>query len=1073
MRIKLLLHIVFLFNLITYAQSPNYNFQQTSPFRLRQTLWTIKEGLPSQGLRAIFQSSDGYIWLASYEGLIRFDGFEFKLFNTENTKAFKNNICENIVEDKNKVLWISTRGGLIYYKNNKFNEYTFPDSLGYISRKIFLDSKNRLWLNSEKKGIFYLQNNKIFLFNNQKYSDKGILSFAEDKYGNIYFGSKNGIIVKFNGKDFSSYLQAQNPQNNYFSFLHFFDNKIYWINDLNELYYFDGQSIKKEKITGEELIYSAQTDKNGNRWISTGSTLYRQKYTDLHFTKITKIPKLIINETFLDFEGNIWLIIYRKGLIKISNGKFDIYNTKLGLHGKICNTICEINKGTVLAGFENGNIDKIQNGKVSLFLNNKQLNNARIKHILKDSKENLWISTYKGLLKIEKSGKQYWFTVKTGLPTNKIRLVFEDSKKNIWVASRTKGIFKINKDNSVQTFSEFKDLETNQMLSIREDKDGNLLISTTGKGCFIKKNRKLQEIPPTKKNGIISVFNTYTDSAGVIWIISNGNGIFRYINNDFTTYNHKNGLANNSPFDLIEDDKGYFWVPYNAGIMRLNKKELNEYALGIRSQYKCTVFDKNDGATPLMFTPAAKITKSSDGKIWLPSLNGIVVINPSDLHKNNILPKAIIEKFIVDDSVYNLSKKADIEAGKQHFIFKYTAICFKNPKKVRFKFKLEGFDKHWIETDNKIRSVNYTNLKYGEYKFMLKACNNDGVWIQKPVYYSFVIKPYFYETAWFKIGVSFVFLALIYLIYRLRISKIKQNEEKLKKIVKERTAKISAQKREIETQNEEILQINNVLYKQKNELEKHKNNLEELVKERTNELEKAKLKAEESDKLKTAFLNNMSHEIRTPLNGILGFTQILKLKDIGEENKEKYFDIVIESANQLLNIVDEIIYISKIQAGIEKPNLKKIKISDVCSDIDSYFNQIAKSKKISFKKNMPYTDLVLNTDIDKLKQILSILLNNAFKFTKKGFVEYGYVKKENLIEFFVKDSGIGIDEKMRDKIFYKFRQGIESLTREHGGLGLGLSISKAYVELLGGKIWFESEVNKGTCFYFTHPVENV
>ncbi len=1070
MRIKLLIHIVFLFNLITLAQDTVYNFQQKSPLRLRQTFWTIKEGLPSQGLRAIFQSSDGYIWLASYEGLIRFDGFEFKLFNTENTKAFKNNICENIVEDKNKVLWISTRGGLIYYENKKFKEYKFPDSLGTISRKIFLDSKNRLWLNSEKKGIFYLKNNRLFLFDNKKFSDKGILSYTEDKFGNIYFGSKNGIIVKFNGNNFSSYFQPKNPQNSYFSFLHFFNHKLYWINDLNELYYYDGQKVKKEKIVGEELIYSAQTDKNGNRWISTGSTLYRQKHSDLIFTQITKIPKLIINETMLDFEGNIWLIIYRKGLIKISNGKFDIYNTKFGLHGKICNTICEIDKGTVLAGFENGNIDKIENEKVSLYLSSKQLNNARIRHILKDSKENLWISTYKGLLKIEKSGKQRWFTIKTGLPTNKIRLVFEDSKKNIWVASRTKGIFKINNNNRVQTFPEFSDLETNQMLSIREDKDGNLLISTTGKGCFRIINRSLQEIPPEKGNGIISVFNTYTDSSGVIWIISNGNGIFRYKNNHSSAYNHKNGLANNSPFDLIEDDYGNFWVPYNAGIMILNKKELNEFALGVKKNYKCIVFDKNDGATPLMFTPAAKIIKTSEGKVWLPSLNGIVVVNPADLQKNKIPPKVIIQRFIVDDSIYSLSKKTVIEAGKQHFMFKYTAICFKNPKKVRFKYKLDGFDKHWIETDNKIRSVNYTNLKYGNYKFMLKACNNDGVWIKNPVYFSFVIKPYFYETKWFKIGASFVFLALVYLIYRLRISKIKKNEEKLKKIVKERTAKISAQKREIETQNEEILQINNVLYEQKNELEKHKNHLEELVKERTKELEKAKLKAEESDKLKTAFLNNMSHEIRTPLNGILGFTQILKLKDINEENKEKYFDIIIKSANQLLNIVDEIIYISKIQAGIEKPSITLVNINDLLNDIYKSFRLIAASKNLSFRLNIQEGELITNTDLSKLKQILSVLLNNAFKFTKKGFVELGYFKNVDYIEFFVKDSGIGIPDEMKDKIFAKFRQVSESITREHGGLGLGLSISKAYVELLGGKIWFESEVNKGTSFYFKLPL---
>jgi signal transduction histidine kinase/ligand-binding sensor domain-containing protein len=1069
MRVKFLLYIVLLFNCITLAQDTVYNFPQKSSLRLRQTFWTLKEGLPSQGLRAIFQDSNGYIWLASYEGLIRYDGFEFTLFNTQNTKAFKNNICENIVEDNKQTLWFSTRGGLLYYKNKKFSEFPFPDSLGKVSRKLFLDSRNRLWLNSEKKGVFFIQNNRIHLFNHKKYFKKGVRSYAEDKSGNMYFGTENNCVIKFDEKKFSIYIKPKNSIKAYFSFLHFFNNKLYWINDLNELYYFDGKEIKKDSFLKGKTVYSVQTDHNGDRWISTGSTLFRQKKTDLKYIEITKLPGLIINETMLDYGGNLWLIIYRKGLMKISIGKFDIYDTNQGLHGKICNALCEIDKGIVLAGYENGNIDKIENNKVSLFLKSKQLNNARIRHILKDSRGNLWISTYKGLLKIEKSGKKIWFTIKTGLPTNKIRLTFEDRHKNIWVASRTKGIFKIRSDNSVQILPEYDVLQTNQMLSIREDNEGNLLISTTGEGFFIKKNKQLIKLQDTLAKNIISVFNTYTDSSGIIWIITNGNGIFRYEKNHLTVYNYDNGLANDSPFDLIEDNYGNFWVPYNAGIMLLNKKELNEYAHGIKKHYKCKVFNKNDGSRPLMFTPAAKIIKTHDGKIWMPSLNGIVVVNPSDIIYNKLEAKVIIESFTVDDSVHNLFDKLIINAGKQHYEFKYTAICMKNPAKVRFKYKLEGFDSNWIETDMKVRKVSYTNLKHGKYKFMVMACNNDGLWNKKPASISFEIKPYVYETRLFKIGVLFIVLAFIYLIYRLRITKIKKNEEKLKVLVKERTEQISTQKREIEMQNEEITNINNILYEQKNELEKHKNHLEELVLNRTQELEKAKIKAEESDKLKTAFLNNMSHEIRTPLNGILGFTQILQLKNISEENREKYFDIITESANQLLNIVDEIIYIAKIQAGIEKPNKKNINVAAILSDLHNFYKLIAKSKHLSFKKNIPDNELIINTDSDKLRQILSILLDNAFKFTKKGFVELGYTKKEKFIEFYVKDSGIGIQEEMKEEIFEKFRQATDTSTREYGGLGLGLTISKAYVELLGGKIWLESEINIGTTFYFTIP----
>jgi len=236
----------------------------------------------------------------------------------------------------------------------------------------------------------------------------------------------------------------------------------------------------------------------------------------------------------------------------------------------------------------------------------------------------------------------------------------------------------------------------------------------------------------------------------------------------------------------------------------------------------------------------------------------------------------------------------------------------------------------------------------------------------------------------------------------------------------------------------------------------------------------AKNKAEESDKLKTAFLNNLSHEIRTPMNSIIGFSQLLKKRNLNEEKKDSFVEKITNSSKQLLSIVDDIIKISKIESNQETVIIKEIDINSLLSDFYTIHKEQARIKNIELKiTNLPKkNNCLVYSDINKLKQILNNLINNAVIYTKKGKIEFGCLKKDKILEFYVKDTGIGINKKMHKKIFDRFRQVEVETTREFGGLGLGLSISKSYAEMLGGKIWLESEPNKGTEFYFSIPILN-
>jgi len=238
------------------------------------------------------------------------------------------------------------------------------------------------------------------------------------------------------------------------------------------------------------------------------------------------------------------------------------------------------------------------------------------------------------------------------------------------------------------------------------------------------------------------------------------------------------------------------------------------------------------------------------------------------------------------------------------------------------------------------------------------------------------------------------------------------------------------------------------------------------------DLIKAKEKAEESDRLKSAFLSNMSHEIRTPLNGITGFAEMLRKPNLTDEKKNYYVNIINSSSSQLLSIINDIIDISRIEAGQITINKDVIHIDNMIDGILSFLKHETTKKNIALKFDASKKNVQINSDSVKLRQILNNLIMNAIKFTDEGYVQIGYQIKEHNIEFSVRDTGIGIDKDSQSIIFERFRQLDTSFSRKYGGTGLGLSITKAYVEALGGKIWVDSEINKGTTFYFSLPYFN-
>jgi len=248
-------------------------------------------------------------------------------------------------------------------------------------------------------------------------------------------------------------------------------------------------------------------------------------------------------------------------------------------------------------------------------------------------------------------------------------------------------------------------------------------------------------------------------------------------------------------------------------------------------------------------------------------------------------------------------------------------------------------------------------------------------------------------------------------------------------------------------------------------------NLEKTIEERTNELQRAKERAEESDRLKSAFLANMSHEIRTPMNGILGFAEILKEPDLTSDQQQEYLSIIEKSGARMLNIINDIVDISKIEAGLVKLDIRESNINEQIKYIFTFFKPEveAKGMMLSYRNSLPTEESIVYTDREKTYAILTNLVKNAIKYSHKGAIEFGYLKKGDFLEFYVKDDGIGIAKDRQEAIFERFVQADIADLQARQGAGLGLSISKAYIEMLGGRLWVESELGNGSTFYFSLP----
>ncbi len=751
--------------------------------------WDGANGLPQFRIRAVIQARDGYLWLGTANGLVRFDGVDFKTFDIS-TGSLRDNEVSSLIEDDAGGLWIGTYGGgLTRLQAGRFTSFTVADGLPDDSiRRLGKDDKGNIWI-ATPKGVARLAKGVFTSFTAQNGLSGNFISA-------ICADSSPGVFVVAGGR-------------------------------LNRL---AGDRFEPEPGVLEEgdgRIDSMASGKDGTLWITFESGRLKS-WKDGKLTTYTSRDHHCdrLGTLYADPQGTLW-IGARNLLLRLVNGRFETMNLKeagsrLGL---ILSMIAD-GEGNLWLGTEANGLSRLRSMPVRLFTTQDGLPDNSTRCIYRDRHENIWIGTYLGYARFnenqwtaytqmegtvvptvtamnEDADGRLWLAAGGRLYMRKgeklesvpgwkkvfdIKVIGRDSGGHMWIGTDGEGLYEI-ADGKITAFRTEDGLPSNQIRAILCDHQGILWIGTLG-GLSRFQDGKFTKF--TTDDGLANnrVMSLCEDSEGILWISTRG-GLSRFESGRFFNFREAEGLPDSFVFTVLDDGQGGFWLSSGKGISRVAKADLNTLARGGKQPLKVVSLGYREGLRVASLVAGTQPNACIDqaGRLLFCSLNGIVQVSLGAQTVNPRIPPVYIESVRINRSPQPADRIVEIPPGAGEVEIHYTGLSYVAPEKVQFKYQLEGIDDGWFEAGTR-RFAHYAKLPPGRYRFRVIACNNDGVWNTTGASYEFRLIPHFYQARWFPPLVLLLLLGLFLSAYRLRIHKLRHNERELQRRVDEAVARV-------------------------------------------------------------------------------------------------------------------------------------------------------------------------------------------------------------------------------------------------------------------------------------------
>jgi PAS domain S-box-containing protein len=768
--------------------------------------WGTQEGLPQNTVLSMMQAEDGYLWLATQEGLARFDGVTFTQFNSRNTPCLANHWIVHMAPMPDGSAWLLPfHGNPVRLAAGVFHCDPLPAGLpGESLISIAPAADGGTWFASAE-GLFLVHGERITRVYRGAPHDQlssiriRRLTLARD--GALWIATDGGGVSRIDRAGAIEVFDASRglSSDEVADVVEARDGTIWTATSRGVDVISQGRIANVAGVPNAPFRTLLQ-DSRGAMWIGTDRGLVR-----LHGGAVSTMGHAdglagpIVGSIFEDREGNLWVGTFMgedRGVARLSDGPFTPYGMAEGMrNGQVWSVLEEV-PGRIWIGTESGGLTRLEKGLLTTFGRESALGDDSVRSLYRSRDGTLWIGTYRV------GTKRFDGTSFEAVPSSDHRCdsnvvaIAEDGEGALWIA--TKGLL----DDRVGVLCRL-DQGAFRVVDLgpkwKEDffacmfrtRDGRLLVCSASGLHFIRGG---EVTTFTTRDGLSSDFllAAHEEPDGTIWIGTGGGGVNRLKNGELHQVRAADGLFDDTVSGIVEDGLGNLWLSGNRGIFRVSKRQLNALFEGRLASIESVVYGLDDGMRSAECNGGSQypVVRGADGHLWFATMKGAVTVDPRHLTTSHHRPEVIIEKVSADGRDLDLAPGLTLEPGTRTLDFRYTATSLTASERIRFKYRLDGFDSDWVDADDR-RTAYYTNLPPGAYRFRVIAANKDGLWNEAGASVRFYLEPAFHQTWWFSASCLVAALSLVLSFPWVRVRQMRRREKALQLRVVERTRQIA------------------------------------------------------------------------------------------------------------------------------------------------------------------------------------------------------------------------------------------------------------------------------------------
>jgi signal transduction histidine kinase/ligand-binding sensor domain-containing protein/DNA-binding response OmpR family regulator len=1041
--------------------------------------WTVRDGLPVNSVTAVVQGRDGYLWVATFDGLARFDGVRFTVFKAASSPGLPSNRIVRLKETGDGALWLETeQHQLVRFHGGAFTTVgpariaggrllaldddhagtlwvgseaglgvvrgdslvpVAPDAIRGAVAAVIERQDRSVWVATVHDGVFRIVGERAErVIASARFDGDSLAALLEDKSGRLWIGSSRGLwrwrdslerVVPGSDEAFGVLYAAPTAHE-------------VWAGTPTRVYRIDSSGVARVLRVGTtDASFSHNVlfpDRSGHVLFFDGRPLAgdsgevagAEAYADVLATVDGQISGAVF-----DHEGSLWIGTYYAGLHRLKPTAVRVVADVPGVPSNEVYPVLAARDGSVWYG-SGAYLVRVANGQARAVQRDIKLGDWP-RSLLEDRSGQVWVG---GTFALEVcSARAMRCAPAPGAPTN-VLAMYEDSAGSMWAGSAG-GLFRLERG-AWRRLTPADGAPAAPVRVIQRTRDGALWMGTAGGGLARWKDGRFGFV--TAADGLSSdlVRSLYEDADGWLWVGTEGRGLARLDPREWSdgrragrivAIGAKDGLFDDAVHQILEDAVGRIWMNGNRGISWVERRDLVAFAEGRLTRLAATSYTERDGLRNHEGNggsqPAGMRTR--DGRLWFPTQNGVAVIDPARIRRNIVPPPVAIEQIVAGrDTLPLRGASLSLGIGRRDLEIVYTALSFIAPANVRFRYRLEPYDRDWIDAGIR-RTAFYTRVPPGRYTFRVIASNNDGVWNERGATLALDIPPSVWETTAFRVAVVAAFLGLAALGVHWRLQSMRARSVQLERVVEERTAALRERERELADRNAQLQSL---------------------------------------DHAKSRFFANVSHEFRTPLTLTIGPLEDLRARlDRTLDEPPRELDMALRNARRLLRLVNQILDVAKLEAGQMKLRARRQDLVVFTRGVAAAFAEVANQKRIALSVTATPATVPMWFDTDALEKVLANLLSNAFKFTPDdGRIAVDIEARQAVVCVRVHDTGPGIAAEHVPHVFERFYQVDESVTRAQPGTGIGLALAKELVELHGGAIAVES--GQGATFTVTLPL---